>query len=41
MAYTAKDAIQTFDRYLQNININKVEIEGTKKIKIPAKRRVF
>ena len=31
MAYTAKDAIQTFDRYLQNININKVEIEGTKK----------
>ena len=31
MAYTAKDAIQTFEKYLQNSSIqNKIEIEGTK-----------
>lgn len=31
MAYTAKDAIQTFEKYLKNSSIqNKIEIEGTK-----------
>lgn len=31
MAYTAKDAIQTFEKYLMNSSIqNKIEIEGTK-----------